>query len=123
MGKLYPDTNQEFEIAEVAKLLKTKHLDGYQAGYAFIQAIANWSDPSLHYVLRWLMDDGLVDDTVYHDTLQAKAYYLYNLTYDRALRMAIERFDEVDVADSWGHQVDIGKARSNLDRVCAEVIR
>ena len=115
--KSYQGESRAIETALLSSLLS--RFDAYQIGYAIIQHVHSWADPSIRSVAGWLSED--LQDEVFHDKLLAKAYYLLYVTKDRELRDTIIRYDEIDAAYSWGHPANLTGARATLADMCDEL--
>lgn len=118
MGLAYiPITNKAHETALLKNVLVS--WEPMQLAYAMVSFIRDWERPQIPAFVEWFLE--AEHDELIHDVLQARAYFLFDMTRDRSLATAIERFDEAEAAQSWGHPADIGKARSELERACSEV--
>lgn len=92
----------------------------YQIAFAFTEWMRDWPYPTIVSFCQWLQRDRPMDE-VFNDSLQARAYYLYEMTRDPDLWEAIRLVDADEAARSFGHHVDLEEARSQLLQVCDEV--
>lgn len=117
-GRAYSGDAQHYELAMLKQALQ--HYSPLQVAYAITSWLKDWPYPTLVSFCQWLIRDVPFDE-VFRDPLQARAYFLFEMTGDRDLGNAMQRFDEAEAGRSWGHNTDVEGARNVLEQVCNQV--